>query len=262
MEIELNEIYKYISLFFWCFTRIGTAIMTMPVLGTRMLPARIRLMLAIALTVMFIPSCDKYPLIDLLSFNSVIILLQQFIIGLAMGLILQLVFQVFLLLGDIIAMQSGLGFAVLNDPNTESTVPIVGQLYIIVASYLFLVFDGHLYFFQLLFGSFQAVPIDVKGLTVESYYQIVHLTSWTLASGVKIAMPAITALLMVNIAFGVMTKAAPQINIFSIGFPIAMLIGISIIGLCLSTIDFHFSQLFAYGMDFLNTEILGGKPLG
>lgn len=262
MELEFNVLYKYISLFFWCFTRVGTAIMTMPIFGTKMLSGNIRLMLAIIMSVTCVPFCTKHPAIDLLSFNSCIIMVQQFIIGMAIGLVLQLVFQIFSLLGDIISMQSSLSFAVLNDPSTNSTVPVIGQLYIILVSYLFLAFDGHLYFFQLLFGSFQVVPIDTNGLDAESYYQIVHLVSWMFANGIKIAMPAITALLMVNIAFGVMTKAAPQLNIFSVGFPITMIIGIMIIWLGIGTIDFHFQRLFEYGMDFLNTELLGNKHIG
>ncbi len=262
MEIEFNDLYKYISLFFCCFTRLGAAIMTMPVFGTKMLPNRVRLILVLALTAICIPSCDRQPQIEILTLNTLIIIIQQFIIGIAIGMVLQLVFQVFVLLGEIIAMQSSLSFAILNDPNTNSTVPIVGQLYIILVSYLFLAFDGHLYFFKLLFGSFQVVPINAQGLDFASYYQIVHLTSWMFANAIKIAMPAITALLMVNIAFGVMTKAAPQLNIFGIGFPITMVIGICIIWLCISTIDSHFNRMFEYGMDFLNTEILGSKRLG
>jgi flagellar biosynthetic protein FliR len=256
MEFEINELYKYISIFFWCFTRIGAAIIVMPVFGTKMVPSRIKLMLAIVLSVISIPACKIYPSIELLSINSIIIIAQQFIIGMAIGLVLQLVFQIFLLLGEMIAMQSSLSFAVLNDPNTNSSTPVVGEFYVILASYLFLVFDGHLYFCKLLFGSFQLIPIDAKGLAFESYYQVVHMLSWMFANAIKIAMPAITALLMVNIAFGIMTKAAPQLNIFGIGFPITMLVSIGIIWLCLSTIDFHFERLFAYGMDFLSTEIL------
>ena len=262
MTFALDDLLKYISVFFWCFTRIGAAIMVMPIYGTKLLPARIRLILVLMLTLVNLPLCNKYPAIELLSVHSMLIIIQQFIIGVAIAMVLQLVFQVFNCLGDIISMQSSLSFAVLNDPATNSPVPIVSQFYIILVSCLFLAFDGHLYFCKLLLGSFQILPIDTSGLHVNSYYQIVQLISWMFANGVKMAMPAITALLIVNISFGVMTKAAPQLNIFAVGFPIAMIIAIAVIWIYLRTIDFHFNRLFEYGMDFLHTEILGGNNLG
>ena len=256
MEIDFNSLYKYISIFFWGFTRISATIMVMPVFGTKMIPGRVKLMLSIILTVIFIPLCDKYPAVDLLSLTSFIIIIQQFIIGMAMGFVLQLIFQTFLLLGEIVAMQSSLSFALLNDPNTNSNTPVIGEIYIILVSCVFLLLDGHLHFCKLIFGSFQLLPIDLIGLTTDGFYQIVHMVSWMFASAIKIAMPAITTLLMVNIAFGVMTKAAPQLNIFAIGFPITMLVGIGILWFTVSKMGFHFERLFIYGTDFLTSEIL------
>src|SRR6478735_5803251 len=111
MAIEVDAIYKYISLFFCCSTRISAAIMIMPIFGTKMLPGRIRLMLVFALTIVNLPYCTTYPQIELFSLNSVLILIHQFIIGATIGIVIQLVFQVFSCLGEIIAMQSSLNFA-------------------------------------------------------------------------------------------------------------------------------------------------------
>lgn len=256
MNFGYETLYQYIGIYFGCFTRIGAAIIIMPIFGTKMVPSRIKLMLTIILATISVAANDNYPTVELFSFGSIIILGQQFIIGLAIGMVLQLVFQIFVLLGELIAMQSSLSFAVLNDPTTNTSIPIVSELYIVLVSFLFLTFDGHLYFCKLLFSSFQLVPISINGLAIDSYYQIIHLLSWMFGYAIKVAIPAITALLMVNIAFGIMTKAAPQLNIFAIGFPITMLISIIIIKLCLSTIDFHFEQVFEYGINYLGREVL------
>ena len=95
MTFDITEIYKHLSLFFWCFTRIGAAIMIMPVFGTKMLPTRIRLMLVLSLTIVNLPYCNNCAQAEFLSLDSLLILAQQFIIGIAIGFVLQLIFQVY-----------------------------------------------------------------------------------------------------------------------------------------------------------------------
>ena len=183
---------------------------------------------------------------------------QQVITGLAMGLALRLVFSVFELAGQIIAQHMALHFASLVDPNSGVQVPMISQFYIILATLVFLTLNGHLLCIQVLAESFRALPVGSGGLGREGLWALVQHGGWIFSSAVLFAIPIVAALLVVNLAFGVMTRAAPQLNVFAVGFPVALILGFAVMLLTLPGVMGLFEQFFAEALNFARALVDGG----
>tara|TARA_R110002096_G_scaffold130643_5_gene279935 strand:- start:30824 stop:31519 length:696 start_codon:yes stop_codon:yes gene_type:complete len=210
--------------------------MVMPLVGSSFVPVRVRLLLAIVLTIVIAPTVRDTATQDVLSAAGLVTMIQEIGIGVVMGFLVQLVFDAIALGGQVISMSMGLGFAVFMDRANGVSVPVLGQLFMMLGMLIFLALDGHLAMIQLLATSFQAWPIAEKGLTVPILEELLAWTSNLFIFGLKIALPAITALLVVNLSFGVMSRAAPTLNLFAVGFPVAMLLGFAVIFLNMSVL--------------------------
>ena len=256
LQFTDQQIYQFINQFFWPFVRIGTLFMAMPVFGTKLVSARVRIVLAAAVTLLVMPLLPELPRVPGLSLQNLVIVLQQVIIGLTMGFILQIVFQVFVLAGQFIAMKMGLGFASMNDPSNGVVVTVVSQYYLIMVTLLFLSVNGHLLVLKVLFESFTTMPIGESGLSAENFRQIAALGSWMFSRALIISLPVLTSLLVVNLAFGVMSRAAPQMNVFAVGFPITLVFGLLLMWFSLANFLPNFDIFLREGFSFLH-NILG-----
>ncbi len=225
MLITTSQIAGWLGDFIWPMTRIGVALMVAPVFGGRLVPKRVRIVMALVITVVLMPTIPAAPAVDPLSAESMLITVQQILIGVAMGLMLQMLFSAVVMGGHTIALSMGLGFSSMVDPQNGVQVPVVSQYYVTIATLLFLVMNGHLALIAVLADSFHSMPISTSGLVREDYMSIFAWGGRLLAGGVMIAIPAVTALLLTNIAFGIVTRAAPQLNVFGIGFPITLTLG-------------------------------------
>lgn len=229
IEIAIGPLIETLSTFIWPFVRIGAFLMVMPLVGGSFVPLRIRLLLAIALTIVIAPTVPPTATQDVLSAAGLVTMIQEIGIGVVMGFLVQLVFDAIALGGQVIGMSMGLGFAVFLDRARGVSVPVLGQLFMMLGMLIFLALDGHLAMIELLAMSFQAWPISEQGLTVPIVEELLAWTANLFVFGLKIALPAITALLVVNLSFGVMSRAAPTLNLFAVGFPVAMLLGFAVI---------------------------------
>ncbi len=262
MEFTSAQLTAWIGAYFWPFLRIGAMLMVAPVFGARMVPKSLRIGLGLALAVMVAPLLPAMPVIDALSPQGVLIELNQLVIGLAMGFVLQLVFGALVTAGQTVAMSMGLGFASLVDPQNGVQVPVVSQFYLIMSTLLFLVFNGHLHLIQMVVDSFRTLPVGTTGLPREAIYDLVVWATQMFAGALMVALPAVTSIMLVNIALGVMTRAAPQMNIFSVGFPITLLGGFAIIILTLSGLVPQFTQLMNGGFALMRDMVAGGAGHG
>lgn len=257
MIISLTAIEPLVPQYLFGAFRISGLIMSMPILGTQLVPARVKIMLVVALSIIVGPLAPDVP-VEPFSVTGFLVGMIQILIGVIIGLVLQIIFQTFILCGQLIAQQMGLGFASMMDPQNGVSVPAVGQLYMMMVMLMFLGVGGHLMAIEAIVRSFETIPVGFNFVHFPSGAELVFWGGWLFATALHIALPAITALFLVNIAFGVMTKAAPQLNIFSIGFPTTMLVGIIIIGLTLSLILPGFQMIFDKTFDL--TYTLLGAP--
>jgi flagellar biosynthetic protein FliR len=236
MHLTAAELTAWMGTYFWPLVRVGAAVGAVPMLGARFVPMRVRLMLAIGLTLVITPVIPPAPAIDPLSLEAMLMTANQLIIGAAMGFTLALVFSAFVHGAQIIAMQMGLGFASLIDPQNGVEVPVVSQFYSILVTLIFLALDGHLALIELVAKSFHSLPLAAGGISRDGVWQLLSWASEMFASAVLISLPAVSALLLVNVAFGVMSRAAPQMHILAVGFPLMLLLGFVVILFTLPTL--------------------------
>ena len=250
MEFTESVVNQYLADFMLPFTRVAALVMSMIGLGARTVPTRIKLFVCVTVTFAIMPAIPPTNIEQLLSFNTFLMVGQQILIGVALGFITVMVVDTFTLAGQIIAMQSGLGFASLVDPSSGMNVPAVGQFFLILTTLLFWGMDGHLAYLNYVVVSFETLPIPLESFETIKYKEITEWGSWMFATALSLAMAPITAMLLVNFSFGIMTRAAPQLNIFAIGFPITMCSGLIIMWLTMGNFMIHFEAQWQRALDF------------
>lgn len=255
MVVSATEFAGFVSFALWPFLRVAALIGTAPVFSSDMVPVRIRLMVALVVTAMVLPVLPQTATADPLSAAGVLISAQQVLIGVAMGFTLRLVFSALTVAGQTVATSMGLGFASTVDPQNGVQVPVVSQLYVILATLLFLVFNGHLLLIEMVADSFRSMPVAIDGLTRNGLWELVSWGSEMFAGAMLIAMPVVASILLLNLSFGVITRAAPQLNIFAVGFPLTILMGFIVLWLTLPGIVAQFEQLLRDGFE-LNARLV------
>jgi flagellar biosynthetic protein FliR len=238
------EITRLLGVWLWPFLRIAGLVMTAPVIGTRSVPGRTRIILALALSAAIVPLMPPPPAVSVLSAGGLLIAIQQVIIGAAIGMVIRLVFVVVEIAGQIVAQQMGLGFASMVDPQTGLQVPVVSQFYIILTTLMFFSLGGHLVLISTLVDSFTILPIGLGGIEREGIEAVLEWSRSLFSGALAIALPIIIALLVVNLSFGVMARSAPQLNVFAVGFPVMILFGIFLVFLTLDKLEVHLRSNF------------------
>lgn len=237
MVITGAEVTALVGSYMWPMFRIGGLVMSAPLFGSRPVPARVRLGLTLVISMVVVPLLNPaVPTVDALSPTGVLVVIQQVLIGVMMGFAFQLVVSAVITAGQVVALQMGLGFSLMVDPQNGAQAPVLSQLYVLMVLLVFLGLDGHLVMIEILTDSFLYMPVSDKGLVPDNLWELVSWGSMIFSGAVGIALPAIAALLIVNMSFGVMTRAAPQLNIFAIGFPITMMLGFAIVMLTLPSV--------------------------
>lgn len=248
MELNYQSLISQYSQLIWPLPRITSLFLSMPVISSRLIPVRIKLVFALSFALICAPFISES--LSFLDFKAAYLgyLMNEILLGVLMGFILQMVFQIFVIGGQIIAMQAGLGFATMVDPASKASVPLVSQFYLIMISLLFLAMNGHLAVFDALISSFQVMPVGHVDSGLSAIGSTIAFSGWMFKESVMVALPAILSLLIVNLAFGVMTRVAPQLNIFSMGFPITLLMGFVIIKISIYGVAAQFDDALEQGM--------------
>ncbi|CAK0765641.1 Flagellar biosynthetic protein FliR [Gammaproteobacteria bacterium] len=224
-----DQIASWVEAVFLPLFRVASLLMTAPVMGTKTIPARVRIGFAVVITAVIVPTLPPPQPINPLSLDAILSVLNQVLIGSAMGFTLRLVFAAVELGGQMVGQLMGLGFASLLDPQNGVPVPIVSQFYSLLVTLVYLSLNGHLLSLEALAESFRSLPIGVIGPAPETWWDVTVWAGVILRGGLLIALPAVGVLMLINLSFAVVTRAAPALNIFSVGFPITLGVGILII---------------------------------
>ncbi len=232
ISITTAELNTLLAAFLWPLSRILALIATAPILGNPSIPVRVKLGLAIMITTLVMPVVEKsLPQIDPASGVGLIVLLQQVLIGVAIGFVMRIVFVAVEMAGELIGLQMGLGFAIFFDPQNSGQIDIVGRFLGVIASLAFLAIDGHLMMIALISQSFSTLPIASEGMTDATFITLANWGGEIFKSGLQLSLPVLTALLITNLALGILTRMAPQLNIFAVGFPLTLSIGLFVLAL-------------------------------
>jgi flagellar biosynthetic protein FliR len=251
------QLEAWLALFFWPFTRIMAWIMVDPVFGNRAVPVRIKVFTAFLLTLVLAPLLPPLPPASPASAEGLLILVQQFLIGVTLGFVMRVVFAAIEMAGHMTGLQMGLGFATFFDPQNAAQTPVVAQFLTLFTVLVLLAVNGHLLLIHALAESFRTLPVGVDGVAPEGMKELVEWGGEIFRTGVLLSLPVIAALLITNLAIGVMTRAAPQLNIFAVGFPLTLAAGFVVLYLALS----HFVPVLMRLLDqamHTSSAILGG----
>jgi flagellar biosynthetic protein FliR len=226
--------------------------MTAPIFGAQFVPPRERLLLACAVTFIVAPLVPA-PQVAPFSLAGFIVTAHQVIIGVAMGFTLQLVFDALAMGGQLLSNSMGLGFAFNVDPLRGASTPVIGTLYMLLVTLTFLALDGHLMLIEVLVDGFTSMPVGEAGFNSTSMWNMASWGSELFAGSLMVALPGMAALLVVNVAFGVMSRAAPTLNLFAIGFPISLIFGLIIIYVGLPAVQSTFVGSMERAFELIST---------
>lgn len=239
----------WLAAFLFPLARILGLVASAPVFNNAALPTRIKLVTGLAITFALAPALPAFPPVAPASWAGLAILVQQGLIGIALGFTMRLVFAGIDLAGELIGLQMGLGFAVFYDPQNASQLPIVAELAGLLALLIFLAANGHLMLLALLAESFSVLPVGATALRATGWLALLQGGASIFSIGVLLALPLISALLIANIALGVLTKVAPQLNLFAVGFPLTLMAGFIMLALTMPYFAPTLERLFVQGYD-------------
>jgi flagellar biosynthesis protein FliR len=221
LTLSSTDLDALLVLFFFPFVRILAWLSFDPMLGNRAIPMRIRVVLGFVLTMAIAPILPAVPQVALASGEGLLLLLQQIAIGAALGFSLRIVFAIVEVAGQFMGMQMGLSFATLFDPINGAQTPVVSQFLVLCSVLILFSFNGHHQVIAALAQSFVEVPVGAV-LAAPGFAAVVNWGGAMFAIGLHIALPVTAALLATNLTIGMMSRAAPQLNIFAIGFPLTL----------------------------------------
>ncbi|MFO1319752.1 MAG: flagellar biosynthetic protein FliR [Burkholderiales bacterium] len=219
----------------WPFIRILSFIATEPVLGNRSVPLRAKILLALFLAGLIAPTLPAVPRVELMSAAGILVLGQQLLIGVSMGFMARIAVAAAEMAGQLAGLQVGLGFAVFFDPAGSGQTPVVAQFYGLIAILTLLATNGHHLLLTALSESFRTLPIAAEPLASAGFRSVVFWGGEIFRIGLMMALPVVGALLVANVAIGILTRAAPQLNLFAVGFPITLSLGFLMLYLSLPT---------------------------
>jgi len=243
MTISGEYLSEIIASYLLVFFRIAAFVSILPVFNSKTIPLTSRIGLSLFITAIIVPGLPNNYTIDPFSISTVVLIANQILIGLLIGFSVRIIFSALETGGYMIGQTMGLGFAQMMDPANGVTIPVVSQFYTVLATLVFLLLNGHLLMLGVLVESFSTIPVGGDGLSNDGLWKLIEWSSWIFKGAVMIALPAVGALLIVNVAFGVMMRAAPQLNIFTIGFPISLMLGLFFIFITLPMFLPQFTQL-------------------
>ncbi|MBC7939285.1 MAG: flagellar biosynthetic protein FliR, partial [Chitinophagaceae bacterium] len=223
------QILAWISPLVWPFLRALALFSALPVLGTRMVPARVRIGLAGFIAFAAQPSLPEMPVVALDSGLALLLVVQQAVIGLSLGFAVRVVFAAVEFAGEIIGLQMGMNFAGFFDPLSAATATASSRFFGTTVAWLFIVVNGHLLVIMALVASFTSFPVGPEPFAFVRQTLPHQWGAEVFSVGLWIALPLVTMLLFVNLVLGAISRVAPQINIFAIGFPITL--GVGLLGL-------------------------------
>lgn len=248
ISLTTAQLDAWIVAFTYPLIRILAFIAAVPLWSTAGIPRRTRLILAIAITIALVPMLPPMPNVAPGSLAGLWILLMEMLVGMAMGFSARIVFAAIEFAGEFTSSQMGLGFATFYDPLNSSQTPVIAEFLGLVGLLLFLSINGHLVFVATLAQSFAAIPVSANPLGVASWLNLAELAGKIFSAGLLIALPIIVALLIINVALAVLTRAAPQLNIFSLGFPLTLMGGFFAIAISMNYLAVPIQALYEYAM--------------
>jgi flagellar biosynthetic protein FliR len=233
LVIDAADVSRWVARLWWPVLRIGGFVVSAPIASEAVIPAPVKIAVSIGLAFILAPLAPVPAGLSIFSGTGAMAAVQEVLIGIAVGMVVQLAFEALAFAGQTISLSMGLGFATLIDPQHGASTPVLGQLFTIVGTLAYLAVNGHLVLIGALAMSFKTLPIGGANIDQNLLWSMGLWGARIFETGLLVALPAVAALVIVNLALGVVTRAAPQLNLFGIGFTITLMSGfvVLIVGL-------------------------------
>ena len=256
MTLDVAWLLPWLDRFLWALARVSGLCLLAPVFGASVIPMRVRLGMVVVLSLVLAPLAHAAPP-DVLSAAGMLGLAGQLAIGAATGFVLKLVFDAVQFGGGLVGQSMSLGFAEVVDPQAGGSANVLGQFYLVLVTLLFLAMDGHLRLIALLADSFTSLPPGGPALDANGLHAVLAFGVQLFGGAVRVALPAMTSLLVVNIGFAAISRAAPSMNLFAVGFPITVSLGFIALWLSLRSLPGAFDALQGDAWTLMR-HLLGG----
>jgi len=243
----------WIAAFVFPMARILGLMATAPVFNSAGMSARIRLIAGLAITLGLAPALPPMPAVPAGSWVGLTILAQQILIGVMLGFTLRLMFAAVDIAGELIGLQMGLSFAMFYDPQNAAQTPVLSEFLGLIATLLYLAMNGHLLSLAALAESFNLVPVSATPFAAKGFAAVVAWAASLFSAGLLMSLPLVAALLIANLAMGVLARVAPQLNLFAVGFPVTMVAGFTVLMISMPYFGAALERLFEQGFSALHT---------
>ncbi len=250
-EAQLTE---WLSPLIWPFLRTLAVFTSSPVFSSKVFPVRARIAVAFFVAFAAQPSLEGQTVISINDAGAFGAVLQQVGVGLAIGFAIRVVFAAMELAGELVGFQMGLSFASFFDPTMGGQTSAVAQFFGQMATFMFIVMNGHLLVMMTIITSFTAFPVDQNFLEALKQIKILNLGAELFSSGLWMALPMIGMLMFANLALGIVSRVAPQMNIYAIGFPITLTVGLVGMAVTLPMLDQPFLALMNHAIEIFSPK--------
>lgn len=250
INFDSSQLVLWMGQLFWPLARVLALIMTAPLLSEKSISKKVKLGLGLMITWVLIPTLPPVN-VSIFSIGGFWLLMQQILIGVAIGFTMQFAFAAVRTAGEVIGLQMGLSFATFFDPSSRLNMPVLARFLDMLAMLLFLSFNGHLWLISMVADSFQTLPIGGNLVNGNAFLALTKAASLIFLNGMRLALPLITLLLTLNLALGLLNRVASQLSVFAIGFPVTLSIGIIFMSLMMPLLAPFCEHLFSEVFDLL-----------
>ena len=257
MEPLFPTLLSTLSALWWPFCRVMAMLSVAPVIGEASVPVTVKVLLSLVLAVVLMPTVQSVGPIDPMSLHGVVATIEQAVIGGLLGLAFHLSMAVIMVLGYLLSSQMGLSMAVMNDPLNGSSSDVISSLLSILSILAFFSMDGQLVLTGVVGASFQAWPVG-GGLSALSLETVAYNVSWVFSAAMLLAIPVVFATLVVQLGFGFLTRVAPSLNLFALGFSVITLFGLLMLAQVVRFVPDHYVRLTGRVLDMLQSMMRGG----
>lgn len=262
ISISSAQLDAWLALFVFPLSRVLGLLVSAPVFGNAVLPVRVRLLAGLAIAFALAPALPPMPAVSAGSWIGFAIIAEQMLIGVLLGFTLGITFRAVDFAGGLIGLQMGLSFATFFDPASGGQTPVIAEVLGLLTTLIFLGLNGHLLALSVLAESFSLLPVGTTPIHAAAFSALAAWSVTLFSAGLLLALPLITALLIANIALGVLARVAPQLNLFAVGFPVTLALGFLVLLLSLPYIGAALEGLFARGFEAMAMVMrAAGGPL-
>lgn len=257
IAFTLEQLNGWIGQFIWPFVRILALVATAPLFAESAVPVKVKVGLSFVLAAAIGPTLDPMPPVAPGSYAGLWMVMQQVLTGIALGFTMRIVFASVQTAGEFIGLQMGLSFASFFDPGTGANTAVLSRMLNVIAMLTFLALDGHLLVLAALVRSFDTLPIAQIQLHQNGWGVVVEWGKTIFVSGLLLALPLICALLTINLAMSILNRAAQQLSVFSVGFPVTLIVGVTVLTVVLPHAGPFLESLFESGLSAMSRVVDG-----